>query len=148
MKLYMLVGCPGSGKSWVANQMKSKMDYIAHDNFIKTPTTYLNHILSHLKDKKGDSPLLIETPFSISQLKEPLESRGVDVECVFIQEQDQVIRSRYETREGKPIPSGHLTRQQTYAERAKTTGSFHGTSNQVLDYLNSKADPGPGEDPV
>lgn len=137
----MLVGCPGSGKSWVANQMKQSMDYIPHDNFIKTPSTYLQNILSHVKNKKNDTPLLIETPFSINQLKEPLKNRGLDVECVFIQENHDTLKNRYETREGKPIPEGHLTRQQTYAERAKESGSFFGSSNQVLDYLKSKMGP-------
>lgn len=139
MKLYMLVGCPGSGKSWVANQMKESMDYIPHDNFIKTPTTYLSSILSHLKNKKSESPILIETPFSISQLKEPLEKRGVQVECVFIQENHDILKTRYESRDGKTIPLGHLTRQETYKERAKDSGSFFGTSDQVLDYLKNQS---------
>jgi hypothetical protein len=138
MKVYLLVGCPGSGKSWVANQLRGLMDYIPHDNFIKSETAYLPHIFAHLKAKTDKKPVLIESPFSISQLKDPLEQRGVNVEVVFIQEHDHILKSRYENREGKPIPAGHLTRQRTYAERAKEYGSFSGTSQQVLELLKSK----------
>lgn len=138
MKVYLLVGCPGSGKSWVANQMKSSMDYIPHDDFIKASTSYLNRITSHLKTNGNRKPMLIESPFSVSQLKEPLERMGAHVECVFIIEKDHIVSGRYEAREGRPIIPGHLTRQKTYLERAKEYGSFHGTSQQVLDYLKSK----------
>lgn len=143
-KIYMVVGCPGSGKSWVTEQLKDKFSHIRHDDFVgKGADAYLKEIV---KQTKGEGkPLLIESPFSIRQLKDPLEKNGAKVECVFIQEKNGVIEDRYQTRESKPIPQGHLTRQQTYAERASEYKSFYGTSQQVLDYLKDKDEPQGGE---
>lgn len=143
-KVHLIVGCPGSGKSWVADKLKEKYHHIKHDDFIgQNSNGYLREILKQAKET--GRPILIESPFSVRQLKEPLEQSGVPVECVFIQEAHDVIKGRYEARENKPIPPGHLTRQQTYAERAKESQSFHGTSQQCLDYLQGKDDPQSGE---
>lgn len=48
-----------------------------------------------------------------------------------------MTRARYEAREGKPIPKGHLTRIQTYLDRADELGAFMGTSEQVLTHLKT-----------
>lgn len=146
MKIYLLVGCPGSGKTWVANQLKAKMNYIPHDNFIKTNQTYLSNIIAQAKGSKDQKAILIETPFSVNQIKGPLEQHGLSVETVYIQENESTLRDRYHTREQKPIPQGHLTRQETYKERAKESGSFFGSSQQCLDYLNNKSE-GQGVEP-
>lgn len=85
--------------------------------------------------RNADKPILAEAPFSISQTKEPLEEAGIKVIPVFIQEHPDVITKRYVDREGKAIPKGHLTRQQTYKVRAHEYGAFQGTSEQVLKHL-------------
>ncbi len=133
--IYMVVGCPGSGKSWVCAQLREQFEYVRHDNFLNT-NIYISAIQqAHAKATK---PLLIETPFSMSQLLEPLQSHGSKVECVFIQEVPGVIEARYRARESKIIPAGHLARQRTYAERAKAMQAFVGTSAQVLEYLRER----------
>lgn len=133
--IYMVVGCPGSGKSWVCEQLRDYFYYVAHDAFIKTPNTYLSAIVQ--VSKIATKPLLIETPFSMSQLLEPLEAHDFRIECVFIQEAEGVIEKRYQNREGKPIPPGHLIRQRTYLQRAIDRQAFRGTSTDVLNYLKA-----------
>jgi adenylate kinase family enzyme len=136
VKAYMVIGCPGSGKSWVCDQLEKldKFEYCHHDLYIKMAgDTYVKEILK--RAEKTDKPILCEAPFSISQLKEPLEKAGIDVIPVFIQELPHTIRTRYWQREKKDIPNGHLTRQNTYAQRAKEWGAFQGTSEEVLKHL-------------
>jgi polyphosphate kinase 2 (PPK2 family) len=87
----------------------------------------------------SDKPVLAEAPFSISQTKDPLEAHGIKVIPVFIAEDPEVITERYKNREKKPIPKGHLTRQQTYAQRAKQWKAFSGTSGEVLEHLKKVA---------
>jgi hypothetical protein len=82
-------------------------------------------------------PLLIEAPFSIFETKEPLEKAGFQVTPLVIIEDEDVLRSRYQAREGKPIPVGHITRMQTYAYRAKMLDWFSGTSSQILEKLQA-----------
>lgn len=136
-KIYMVVGCPGSGKSWVCDQLKDKFTYLNHDGYIhlKQPGSYVKAILEKAED--SSKPILIEAPFSISQTKDPLEDKGYDVECVYIIEDHNIISDRYKKRERKDIPPGHLTRQNTYLQRAKDSKAFTGTSDEVLKHLQS-----------
>lgn len=135
--IYLLVGVPGVGKTWVCNQIAHKFEYVHHDGFIylKQPGAYLNAILE--KAPSATKPLLIEAPFSISETKDPLEKAGYKVIPIFIIEHETILMDRYQKREKKPIPPGHLTRMKTYLSRAKDWGSFHGTSRQVMEYLKT-----------
>lgn len=135
-KAYMVVGCPGSGKSWVCGQLREAFHYVPHDDHRDT-NKYLAAIVR--ASDIADKPLLIETPFSMSQILEPLQTHGFSVHCVFIQEDEGVIEGRYRAREGKQIPAGHIARQRTYAERARTMQAFAGTSGAVLSYLKNEA---------
>lgn len=134
-RVFMVIGCPGSGKSWVMNQLTDKFHLVLHDQFLGK--VYLSEIAK--QSKIATRPLLIETPFSISQIKDPLEQCGFQITPVFIQEHPQVIMQRYLAREGRAIPPGHLTRQQTYRDRALMWGAFMGTSSEVLEHLRRAA---------
>jgi len=134
--IYMVVGVPASGKSWVCSQLADEFFYVAHDAFMDT-NKYLEAI--RIGMQMASKPLLIETPFSVSQILEPLQKRGYRVHPVFIIESDKTLETRYRTRENKPIPTQHLSRQRTYAERAQKLQAFSGTSGDVLRYLQHAA---------
>ena len=139
-KIYMVVGCPGAGKSWVCEQLTDKFTYVHHDGYIylqkeKGPRAYVDEIIKAAA--ASTKPLLIEAPFSVSQTKDPLESKGFDVTCVYIIENEDVIPARYRKREGKDIPKGHITRQATYRKRAEETKAFFGGSEEVLNHLKA-----------
>lgn len=135
--IYLLVGVPGVGKTWVCEQIKHKFEYVHHDGFIylKQPGAYLKAIME--KAPVATKPILIEAPFSISETKDPLEKAGYKVIPIFIIEDELVLKLRYQNREKKPIPVGHLTRMKTYMDRARDWGSFTGTSAQVLEHLKT-----------
>jgi predicted ABC-type ATPase len=128
--VYLVVGVPGSGKSWVCNQLKDQFDYVPHDLY---PKGYIEAIQEY--SKIALKPLLIETPFSVSKIVEPLTAKGFEVTPVFIIETVDVTSERYLKREGKPIPQGHLTRIATYIQRAIDLNAVWGTSEEVLTYL-------------
>lgn len=134
--IYLLIGIPGSGKSWICNQIKDRFDYIPHDKFkFKDNSTqkYLKAILNQAK--LSHKPILIETPFTIDGILNPLKQKGFKVNPIFIMEDPKVISLRYFKRENKPIPKGHLTRLKTYKQRAKGLKAFSGTSEEVLNYF-------------
>lgn len=128
--VYLIVGAPGSGKSWVCEQLTDKFEYMPHDEYKKG---YLDAI--KLRLETATKPLLTETPFSVSGIVDPLTALGVKVVPVFIIETPELTSKRYTTREGKPIPAGHLTRIETYKQRATELNAFQGTSEQVLNHL-------------
>lgn len=136
--IYMVIGCPASGKSWVCEQLASVFNYVRHDDYTSaSEAAYVKAIVANAK--VSTKPLLIETPFSVSQIKDPLEKQGLRVVPVFIQEPHDVLKQRYLARMGTDIPAGHLTRQETYAKRATEWQSFRGTSVEVLAHLKNAA---------
>ena len=131
---YMVVAVPGSGKTWVCEQIMHLFEYVHHDLYVgMAGGTYVKAIMK--ASLTAEKPLLIEAPFSISQIKDPLEERGFKIIPVFIIEQPAVIAARYRKREQKSIPTQHLTRMRTFAERAKKWKAFAGTSSEVLAHL-------------
>lgn len=136
--VYILVGVPSSGKTWVSSQLAHVANVIEHDDF-REPGSYLRALLTTWNKGKSDSRSIIaNTPFGLSELMRSLHENGVKVEPVFVIENEQVLKDRYLEREGKSIASGHLTRQHTYRRRATELGSFVGTSNEVLKHLKEK----------
>lgn len=138
--VYLLVGTPGSGKTWVANQLGDRFNVLKHDEWAygngQSRASYVEKTIEAAR--RSQKPVIIETPSSIKQIYEPLIKAGIKVEPVFVLENELTVRSRYMQREGKPIPQQHITRLETYRQRAKEMKAFSGTSNQVLEYLKRK----------
>ncbi len=145
--VYLLIGTPGSGKTWVAKQLAEEFSFVPHDKFIEVEhlprsagayrRTPQDEYLAAIEKQARISlkPVLAETPFSISQIKNPLEARGLRVLPVFIIESNAVTTERYQAREKKLIPQGHLTRIETYRQRARELKAPQGTSDEMLAYL-------------
>lgn len=130
-KVYLLVGVPGSGKSWVAAQLRDKFYHAPHDSYIGEDYPAMLEDLASLAISK---PILAETPFSVSKFTEVLSN----LETIYIIEPYSTVLSRYRAREGKEPAKGDATRQETYKQRAKASGSFVGSSQEVLEYLIGK----------
>jgi hypothetical protein len=137
--VYLIVGVPGSGKTWITEQVKDLFTFVHHDGFIghiNQPEVYVEAILEAAET--STKPLLAEAPFSVSSIADPLEAAGYSVIPVLISEPEDVIAGRYRQREGKDIPKGHLTRLRTYQSRAEEFGWYSGTSEEVRDYLKGR----------
>lgn len=130
-KIYLVAGVPASGKSWLCRQLTGQFDHVAHDDYIGKD--YVGEITK--RGHAAGKPLLIETPFSVSKIREPLQQSGFDVTTLYVQEKSAELARRYKERAGLNLPTGHLTRQETYAQRAKTEGAFIGSSTDVLNRL-------------
>lgn len=145
-KIYLLVGAPASGKTWVCDQLDDLFHIIHHDGFalLKHPDKqlYVKQIMKEAPE--AEKPVLIEAPFSVSQTVEPLEKAGYKVEPVYIIEDERTHSRRYLDREKSAGRwseekwkhlAGHVTRTKTYLKRAQEGKSFHGTSAQVLEHM-------------
>lgn len=132
--MVLLVGVPCSGKSWVTSQLTDKYVVVEHDDY-RDLKAYVAAIVAVSGERK---PVLANTPFGVTDLLTSLQSQGLSVEPVFIIESENVLKARYSLREGKPIPQGHLTRQNTYKARAEAYTAFVATSQEVFTYLSKR----------
>lgn len=135
--VYLLVGAPCSGKTWVTDQLKETFAVVEHDDFIDSPKSYPDAVVLAAFD--GERAVIANSPFGMSKLSAELARQGVEVVPVFIVEEENVISERYENREGKAIPARHLSLQKTYLARALELDAFVGTSQEVLDYFTQTA---------
>jgi len=139
--VHLVVGVPASGKSFCCEKLRDKYAYAPHDarlGHANHPEQYVKEIMDLVH---GDKPVLAETPFSISEIKGRLEAKGVEVKPVFIVAKEDDLVKRWNER-GNVVDKtrrGHLSRQATYMQRARESGSFMGSSSEVMEYLRSKA---------
>jgi gluconate kinase len=125
--VYLLCGVPGSGKTWVAQQLNNFV-WVPHDKY--KVDEYHEKILDEAQ--KTDKPILAEAPFRISVLVDQLREAGQEVKTYYITAPQQIIRQRYESRMKKPFPKQHQTNLKRYDERK---WDFAGTSGEILDKL-------------
>lgn len=148
--VYLVIGVPGAGKTWVCKQLGNKFTWIPHDRCWKHPTkkpteednpewatgavsTHLETILE--ASKSSLRPVITEVPFAERTLKEQIEAKGIQVIPYFVIEGPYVCKDRYQLREKKPYPKANFTRAITIKERADEWGAPQGTSAEVLSLL-------------
>ncbi len=130
--VYLICGVPGSGKTWVCEQLKDKYEYVPHDLYMHN----LHHILLD-RSETAKKPMITECPFAEREFKQKLELRGLSVIPYFIVEPQEVVKTRYESR-GKPLPKNIWTRALTIRDRAIEWNCPHGTSLEILDKLTAQ----------
>lgn len=134
-KVVLVVGVPGSGKTWACRQAGKGYDYVPHDdNWRKgAPSTHLDALTRTARQSK--KPVLSEVPFGETRLRAELQARGVEVRTVFVVEKPEVVATRYRQREGRDVAQGVLTRASRLRDKANEWGAFAGTSDEVLEHL-------------
>lgn len=128
--IHLLIGAPGAGKSWVANQLLDKYEYISYDNDKKN---YLN-----LFRASSNKPKLYDPTFKVSTIiRAHADEFNFIVVC--ISESDDTLKSRIEKRGGKwtdTISKRNIQMRKRYNKYG--TNGFIGTSDEVLVYLREK----------
>lgn len=130
--VFIVCGVSGSGKTWVCKQLQDKFHYIPNDEHY-TDHSYVVSAAASVAKK----PVLTEVPFGERVLREELEKKGCRVKPVFVIEKPDVVKKRYEKREGKLLPKNAYTRASTIVNRAIEWGSPAGTSQEVYEYLKN-----------
>jgi len=126
--IYLLIGAPSSGKSWVASQLQDKFTYISYDGNRKK-----EHI--NLLSSPSDKPKLFDPTFKISTLIRR-HSDMFNFIIICIRETEEVLRERMTLRNGR-WTNTILKRNEQVKKRYEKygNGGFIGTSSEVLEYL-------------
>ncbi len=134
--VYLLVGVPGSGKTWVLDRLPpDKFTIIRNDDFIDCMPEHTPAIVN--ASRAGGRPVICDVPFSMSMVTVPLGDAGVPMKAVYLIEDVNHLLLRWHERKTKQsAQDGHLTRQQTYQLRAMTSDAPCGTSDEMLEYLS------------
>ena len=129
--VYLLVGAPASGKSWVVSQLANKFDYVSYDKNAKN-----NHL--DLLRVPSIKPKIYDPTFKISTIIRR-HSHEFNFILVGIYEEEQILRHRIIMRNGTWTDT-IIKRNEVIKNRYKTygAGGFLGTSQEVLNYLKNK----------
>jgi uridine kinase len=131
--VHMVCGVPGSGKSWVCEQLTEKFTYVRHDDFIKAERDLLAAIISAATK---DKPVLMDCPFGERELKQKIEALGLKVKPWFIVEPTEIVKSRYLKRTGKALPQASVTRSASIINRANEWQAVRGPSSDIFRALS------------
>jgi hypothetical protein len=128
--IYLLVGAPAAGKSWVSKQLLDKFEYISYDGNRKK-----NHL--DMLREPSDKCKLYDPTFKISTIIRR-HSDEFNFIIVGIYESEEVLRARIAGREGKWTDT-ILKRNEVVKKRFLKygNGGFVGTSDECLDYLRN-----------
>lgn len=132
--IYLVCGVPGSGKTWVCDQLKSKFEFIPHDDH-KTGA----YLFKALKSAASNKPLLTDCPYAERELKESLEKAGFTVHPYFVIESLETVSTRFKAREKRDLPKAFATRVGSIEKRVKEWKAKSGTSEEVLKMLKAVA---------
>lgn len=130
--VYVLVGVPGCGKTWLLDQLPTdRFTIIRNDDYIGHWADYMDAIFAAAD---GDRPVVCEATFSVSAITGKLSLRSITYQEIYIIESREMLRYRWSMRgTDMAIQMGHLTRQRTYLGRAEMQGAPHGTSDEMLE---------------
>ncbi len=123
--LYIVAGCPASGKSWVCSQLKHKFNYVSHDAINKDQC--MQELIMN-----NNKPLLFDPTMRVSTFIKRL-SHLFNIKLIIIIEEESVINQRIISRGGS-ITNTIRERIIKMSNLSKTS-SFNGTSLEVLEYL-------------
>lgn len=128
--VYLLIGAPGAGKSWIAEQVKNNYDYISFDDVPKK---------EHIEKLKVPSSKhkLYDPTFKISTLIKR-HSHELNFIIATIQEEEDTLRTRINSRGGKwtdTIMKRNNECKKRFIKYNKDNKGFIGNANEVLSFL-------------
>lgn len=129
--IYLLVGAPAAGKSWVANQLTNKFTYISYDENNK------GEHLTLLRSAPSNRAIIYDPTFKISTIIRR-HSDEFDFKLIAIQESEDILKARIAERKGTWTDT-IMKRNTQISKRYEKYGAdgFLGTSEEVLEYLQS-----------
>lgn len=131
--VYLLIGVPCSGKTYVAKQLTDKYEWVPHDAYhVEDYANALNYAVYAF-----GKPVLAEAPFRASVLVEQLQRKGIKVVECYITAPIATLEQRYEERKGLPYPKQFYTNLARYNERYAEI-EIKGTSDEVLKLLKER----------
>lgn len=128
--IYLLVGAPSAGKSWIASQLLDKYHYVSYDGQRKK-----DHL--ELLREPSDKPKLYDPTFKISTIIRR-HSDEFNFILVGIYETEEILRERMTSRGGE-FTTTIMKRNEVSKKRYMKygTGGFLGTSQECLEFLKN-----------
>ena len=129
--VYMVCGLSGSGKSWVCSQLTELTHYVSFDEVNKN-----EHVRLLIEAGKIGKTSLYDPTIGVSSFIKH-NSDKFDLRPIFIVESKDIIKARLIARGGK-WREGMDSRLKSMDRRTIKYGVFHGTSQEVLNYLKKE----------
>ncbi len=128
MRLFILIGAPGIGKTWLCDKLSDHFHVVSSDRFKNKLDDAVSEAL------KGDRPVLVDIPFKIKAFIERWRSRIPDAYVAALIEEESVHRQRIESRGGK-FNDTIIKRIKRIDGLSKRYANLIGTSDHLLKRL-------------
>lgn len=123
--LFLVAGCPASGKSWVCKQIKDNCNYVSYDGVNKN-----YHIYELLKG--NNKPLLYDPTIKVSTFTKRY-GHLFNIRLVVINEDEKTINERMVNRGG--VITETIKKRISKMNNLSKKCEFSGTSSEVLEYI-------------
>lgn len=128
----LVIGVPGSGKTWVCQQLSDRFTYVPRDD---DSDNHAERLIAAARKPGG--PVISEVPFGERELVAELERVGLEVTPIFLVEETEIIAERYEVRESKPLSTAHRARAANMKNKAQEWGAWSGTADEAVEHLQN-----------
>lgn len=125
MKLIILIGPPGIGKTWLCEQLKDQCFIAAHDKFRSSLDEEIEKAL------EGDIPIVVDIPFKIKAFIERWKAKVPNTIVFALVEPEEIHRERIAKRNGK-FNETIERRIKRVASIAKKHANFTVSTNNAL----------------
>lgn len=130
--IYLLIGAPSAGKSWVANQLTDKFTYVSYDG-----TRKKDHLDLLREASKQTNPILYDPTFKISTIIRRHSDEFI-FKIVCIQEDEHTLKARMTQRGGEWTDTIMKRNEQVRKRYEKYgNGGFIGNSSECFNFLKN-----------
>jgi hypothetical protein len=129
--IYLLVGAPCSGKTWIIDQAKDFAQCVEHDASLDNLDKYAGRVAN----AACAGIVVADIPFKGEEFAAQLSKLGLDVHKLYVLVRDGDLKQRYFKRNGK-LPHQYILNTNKSIMEHFQEGEFAGDSTHVLEYLN------------
>jgi hypothetical protein len=129
--IYLLIGAPCSGKTWIIDQVKHFVRCVEHD---LSPDN-LDDYIWRVQYVSYSGVVVADIPFKGEEFAAQLSKLGLDVHKLYVLVRDGDLKQRYFKRTGK-LPHQYILNTNKSIMEHFQEGEFAGDSTRVLEYLN------------
>ena len=131
MRLFILIGAPGVGKTWICNKLSKDFNIISSDRLRNGIDAAVDQALL------GEKPVLVDIPFRIKAFIERWRQKVPDAVVIALVEDRETHEQRLKSRGGE-FDATILKRVKRVNSLSKQYANIIGNTDQILNQMEQE----------